>query len=170
MADTSRRIKVDALNFDEIKTNLKNFLKGQSQFKDYNFDGSGLSILLDTLAYNTHYNALYNNMAINEMFLDSASKRDSVVSIAKMLGYTPASSRAATATVNLTIKGVTTPDNLLVLPARFKFTTQVDGVSYTFMTTEEIVTEYTAATSSFVFRNVPIKEGTFQTEKYIVLS
>lgn len=168
MADTSRRIKVDALNFDEIKTNLKNFLKGQSQFKDYNFDGSGLSILLDTLAYNTHYNALYNNMAINEMFLDSASKRDSVVSIAKMLGYTPASSIAATATVNVTVKGVTTPDNLLVLPAKFKFTTQVDGNSYTFMTTEELVTEYTAATSSFVFRNVSIKEGTFQTEKYIV--
>lgn len=168
MADTSRRIKVDELNFDDIKTNLKNFLKGQTQFKDYNFDGSGLSVLLDTLAYNTHYNALYNNMAINEMFLDSASKRDSVVSIAKMLGYTPSSSRCASATVNITIKGVTTADNLLVLPAKFKFTTSVDGVTYTFMTTEEVVTEYNVGLSSFIFKNVAIKEGVFQTEKYIV--
>lgn len=168
MVDTSRRIKVDELNFDDIKTNLKNFLSGQSQFKDYNFDGSGLSILLDVLAYNTHYTALYNNMALNEMFLDSASKRDSVVSIAKMLGYTPASSRAATAVVDVTIKGITTENNLLVLPAKFRFTSSADGMTYSFMTTEEVVTDYTVATSSFVFKNVQIKEGNFHTEKYIV--
>ena len=99
MAIESKRIRVSELDFDQIKTNLKNFLRGQEKFSDYDFEGSGLSVLLDVLAYNTHYNALYTNLAVNEMFLDSASKRSSVVSIAKQLGYTPQSATSARAWV-----------------------------------------------------------------------
>ena len=75
----NKKINVTELDFDNIKSNLKTFLSGQTKFQDYDFEGSGLSILLDVLAYNTHYNALYNNLTINEMFLDSASKRSSEI-------------------------------------------------------------------------------------------
>jgi len=84
-------LRIAELDFDTIKTNLKTFLQSQSEFSDYDFEGSGLSILLDVLAYNTHYNAYLANMVMNEMFLDSAVKRASAVSIAKHLGYTPTS-------------------------------------------------------------------------------
>ena len=103
MAEQNRRIKVAELDFDGIKTNLKNYLSGQSQFTDFDFEGAGISVLLDLLAYNTHYNALYHNMSVNEMFLDSAAKRESVVSIAKMLGYTPKSAICPTATVQVVV-------------------------------------------------------------------
>lgn len=166
MTDSSKKIMVDALNFDDIKLNLKKYLSGQQQFKDYNFEGSGLSVMLDVLAYNTHYNALYNNMAINEMFLDSASKRDSVVSIAKMLGYTPKSMTCATAIIRLTVTGITTENNQLLLPARTKFTSVIEGINYSFLNLEDIIGEYNG--SAFVFNNVQIIEGTYLIEKYIV--
>jgi hypothetical protein len=86
MAD---RLNVTELDFDSIKNNLRNFLRQQSEFQDYDFEGSGLTVLLDVLAYNTHYNAYYLNMIANESFLESASLRNSVVSHAKTVGYTP---------------------------------------------------------------------------------
>ena len=86
---------IESLEFDEIKANLKEYLSGQEQFKDYNFEGSALSVLLDLLAYNTHYQAFYANMAANESFIDSAIMRPSVVSLAKHLNYTPRSKKAA---------------------------------------------------------------------------
>ena len=111
MATNNKRIQVSDLDFDTIKANLKTFLRGQSEFSDYDFEGSGLAVLLDVLAYNTHYNGIYTNLAVNEMFLDSASKRASVVSLAKMLGYTPRSAKCAYAVVNATISAPTsTPD------------------------------------------------------------
>lgn len=103
MADITNRTAVDGLDFYEIKSNLRRFLSSQDKFKDYNFEGSGLSILLDLLAYNTHYISYYTNMVANEMFLDTATVRDSVVSHAKLLGYTPNSNRAARAVVSLTV-------------------------------------------------------------------
>ena len=96
-------IKFTELDFAKIKENLKNYLKSQSKFKDYNFDGSGFSVLLDVLAYNTAYNGFYLNMLASEMFLDSAYMRESVVSIAKHLGYTPSSRRALSAFVDVEI-------------------------------------------------------------------
>ena len=90
----SQKLQVTELDFDGIKENLKTFLKAQSQFKDYDFEGSGMSILLDTLAYNSHYLAYNANMVANEMFLDSAALRSSIVSHAKMLGYEVDSCRA----------------------------------------------------------------------------
>ena len=103
MAVNNRRLKVTELDFDNIKSNLKTFLKNQNQFKDYDFEGSGMNILLDTLAYNTHYLGFNANMVANEMFLDSASLRSSVVSHAKKLGYEVSSARAPTATINVSL-------------------------------------------------------------------
>ena len=103
----NKKISVNELDFDQIKSNLKTFLQGQNEFSDYDFEGSGMSVLLDVLAYNTHYHSLYTNLAVNEMFLDSARKRSSVVSLAKMLGYLPRSSRAPTAKVNITVSAPT---------------------------------------------------------------
>jgi len=95
------KLQVTELDFDDIKDNLKTFLKAQNKFKDYDFEGSGMNVLLDTLAYNTHYLAFNTNMAANEMFLDSAALRSSVVSHAKMLGYEVSSARAPVANLNV---------------------------------------------------------------------
>jgi len=103
MADATNKIAVDGLEFYEIKNNLKRFLSSQDKFKDYNFEGSGLSVLIDLLAYNTHYINYYSNMVANEMFLDTATVRDSVVSHSKLLGYTPTSNKGARAQVSVTV-------------------------------------------------------------------
>ena len=100
MAD---RLNVTELDFDSIKTSLRTFLRQQTEFQDYDFEGAGLSVLLDILAYNTHYNAYYLNMIANEAFLDSASLRNSVVSHAKRVGYTPRSVRAPRAIVTVNV-------------------------------------------------------------------
>ena len=97
------KLQVTELDFDDIKTNLKTYMKNQTEFSDYNFEGSGLSVLIDALAYNTHYLGMNANMAVNEAFLDTATLRSSVVSHAKTLGYTPRSARAPVAYLNVTI-------------------------------------------------------------------
>jgi hypothetical protein len=103
MATNDKRLRVTELDFDAIKSNLKTYLKAQTEFKDYDFEGSGINILLDTLAYNTHYLGFNANMLANEMFLDSASLRSSIVSHAKTLGYEVSSVRAPYATVNVSL-------------------------------------------------------------------
>jgi hypothetical protein len=108
----NKNITTSELDFDAIKSNLKTFLQGQAAFADYDFEGAGLSVLLDILAYNTHYNALYTNLAVNESFLDSASKRSSVVSRAKEIGYVPHSATGAVATVNIVVTGTTSSPGL----------------------------------------------------------
>jgi hypothetical protein len=162
----NKKINVTNLDFDTIKANLKTYLQGQSEFQDYDFEGSGMSVLLDILAYNTHYTALYNNLAINEMFLDSASKRNSIVSLSKMLGYTPRSATSAKATVTLTVNTPVTGPSSLTLPAYTTFTTTVDGVIYTFYTTESYTV--TGASTSYVFSNIVITEGKPLSFKYAV--
>ena len=97
------KLQVTELDFDDIKTNLKTYMKNQTEFTDYNFEGSALSTLIDLLAYNTHYLGMNANMAVNEAFLDTATLRSSVVSHAKTLGYTPRSARAPVAYLNVTI-------------------------------------------------------------------
>ena len=94
-------LNVTELDFEDIKSNLKNFLKKQTVFNDYDFDGAGLNVLLDVLAYNTHYNAMAAHLALNEAFLDSAQIRGNAVSRARMLGYVPASQLAPKATINI---------------------------------------------------------------------
>jgi len=102
MSDTNR-LKVSEMDFDTIKANLKTFMTEQDTFQDYNFEGSALSSMLDVMAYVTHYNAINANFAINETFLDSARLRPSVVSHAKMLGYTPRSSYPAVAYIDVKV-------------------------------------------------------------------
>jgi len=164
MAIDSKRIQVSELDFDQIKGNLKNFLKGQNQFSDYDFEGSGLSVLLDVLAYNTHYNALYTNLAVNEMFLDSASKRASVVSIAKTLGYTPSSVRSARAKINMAVTNPNQSPATLTLPKNSPFSTIISGSNYTFYT----LSEYTIipVSGNYTFTNVELIEGRPLSFKY----
>jgi hypothetical protein len=167
MATDNKRIKVTELDFDSIKSNLKNYLRGQNQFTDYDFEGAGMSVLLDVLAYNTHYNALYHNMTVNEMFLDSAVKRSSVVSLAKMLGYTPRSARAPRATLSLTVSNVSNNPNILTLPRGSSFRTTLDGVNY-FFNSDAPYSVTRSANNTYAFNNVEIIEGTVVRNKFTV--
>jgi len=163
-------LNVTELDFDQIKKNLKNYLKTQSQFNDYDFEGSGLSTLLDVLAYNTHYNAMAAHFALNEAFLDSAQIRGNVVTRAKLLGYTPRSVLAPRATIKITVdvsnENGTIP-TVLSLPRGTKFKTQVSGVEYRYVVLEE-QSAILNNDNRFIFDNVTIVEGTRKTLKYRV--
>jgi len=159
------RLKVTELDFDTIKTNLKAFLQQQSEFSDYDFDGSGLSVLIDLLAYNTHYNAYYLNMVANEAFLDTALLRESAVSHAKTLGYTPHSKRSPTATVTLTANSITTTSGTLTIPEGFSFLSdQIDGKAFNFVALEDVVV--TKSNQQYVFTNLNINEGQLITNQF----
>ena len=158
MADN--RLQVAELDFDTIKTNLKSYLKQQSEFQDYDFEGSGLSVLINLLAYNTHYNAYYLNMVANESFLDTALLRDSVVSHAKTLGYVPYSKTAPTAIVNVTVDSGTTTVNTVTIPKGFVFLSNtVDNQNYNFNVMAD--TTVTKSGTNYFFENLEIKEGQF---------
>ena len=164
MAVNDKRLTVTEFDFDDVKSNLKVFLKGQTEFKDYDFEGSGMSALLDVLAYNTHYLGFNANMLANEMFLDSASLRSSVVSHAKTLGYVPNSARASVATVDVNLN--TTSLTSATMPAGTVFTTSVDGTDFQFVT----AADKTASTIGNIIPllNVKIYEGTFVSTRYTV--
>jgi hypothetical protein len=162
----STRLRSTELDFDDIKQNLKDFLSSQSEFTDYDFEGSSLSILLDLLAYNTHYNALYANFVANEMFLDSASKRASIISLAKHFGYTPSSTRSAKAKINLTVTTSGNPQSLL-LPRYTPFVTTIDGVDYTFYNLSNVLKSPVSA-NTFFFPDIEIYEGTPLSYRYTV--
>jgi hypothetical protein len=161
MANPQARLKVAELDFDTIKDNLKNFLKAQDEFSDYNFEGSGLSVLLDLLAYNTHYMGYYLNMVSNEMFIDTAIKRGSVVSHAKLLGYVPRSRVAARAAINLTMTPVSGDSNSAITIPRFtRFISESkDGINYMFVNPSARVVSKNTSTGLFVAENLEIKEG-----------
>ena len=164
MADVSSKLRVSELDFDTIKSNLKNFLSDQNEFADYNFDGSSMSVLLDLLSYNTHYNAFYLNMIVNEMFLDTASIRNSVVSRAKHLGYTPQSVRGAKAYVDLTIYPPDTPSTI-VIAKDTQFASTVNGVAYVFATTTS-TTINVNANGIYTSANVELSQGLPLTHRY----
>ena len=163
MAVNNKRLRVTELDFDDIKDNLKVFLKGQNQFKDYDFEGSGMNILLDTLAYNTHYLAYNANMVANEMFLDSSSLRSSAVSHAKALGYEVTSARAPTATINVNLS---TTAATKTMSAGTAFSSTVDGTSYQFVTISDITSTNTG--NNVPFDSVTVYEGTYVTAKFVV--
>ena len=163
MAD---RLRVTELDFDTIKNNLKSFLNQQSEFTDYDFEGSGLNILLDILAYNTHYNAYYLNMVANESFMDTALLRDSVVSHAKTLGYVPYSTKSPVALINFTVTTTSTTPATLTLPAGYSFlSNQIDGKSYNFVVLED--TTVTKSNTNFYFENLAISEGQLVTYSFV---
>jgi len=166
MAAANKKINITELDFDAIKANLKEFLKGQTEFQDYDFEGSGLSVILDILAYNTHYNAMYDNLAVNEMFLDSARKRNSVVSLAKTLGYTPRSAKCAYADVNITVTTPTLGPSVITIPAFSEFVTTIDGQTYTFRNREAI--SATGPSTVYNMNNIRLTEGEFLSYKFTV--
>ena len=163
MAVNDKRLEVTEFDFDEVKENLKIFLKAQNEFTDYDFEGSGMNILLDVLAYNTHYLGFNANMLANEMFLDSASLRSSIVSHSKTLGYVPASARAAKATIDVTLN---TNAVSVTMPAGTVFNTTVNDIAYQFSTIEDITKANTGG--GIPFLNTEIYEGTFITTRYTV--
>ena len=160
----SNKLTVSELDFDNIKTNLKSFMQGQSEFQDYDFEGSGFAVLLDVLAYNTHYLGFNANMLANEMYLDSADIRKNIVSLAKMIGYTPTSCRASNAELTVKVNNVPNTTTSLTMDKGTVFTTSVDGQSYQFVTNQS----YTVQPNSGVyqFAGVKIYEGTLVTFKY----
>ena len=156
--------KVTELDFDTIKTNLKAHMQNQTEFTDYNFDASGLSVIIDLLSYNTHYNAVMAHMVANEAFIDSAVKRNSVVSIGKTMGYTPRSARSARATIDLTVTPADTySSNTLVIGRNVQFTTSVNGTGYSFFPSEDYTVTRTTNASGveqFLFTGIELVEGT----------
>ena len=166
MASTDKRLNVTELDFDDIKTNLKTFMRNQDEFTDYDFEGSGINALMDLLAYNTHYLAMNVNMAANEMFLDTSSVRASVVSHAKTLGYTPNSARAPIGTINVSLNNFPSTLTTATIPAETVFTSTVDDVSYQFVTISEVTTP--VANGILSFSNIPIYEGTYTKNRYTV--
>ncbi len=152
------RLQITDLDFDQIKNNLKSYLQQQSEFTDYDFEGSSLGVLLDILAYNTHYNAYYLNMVANEAFLDTAMLRDSVVSHAKTLNYIPYSYAAPRAITTITVETNDTTPGTLTLPRGQTFSSNlIDNLSYTFVTLEDATV--TKSGTQFVFENVSLYEG-----------
>jgi hypothetical protein len=156
MATANSGLQITNLDFGSIKSSLKTFLGQQDTLKDYNFDGSALSVLVDLLAYNTQYNAYYLNMVANEMFLDSSVQRNSVVSHAKMLNYIPRSAVSSKASIKLQVNQVGT--STLTLPKFTPFLSEaIDGVNYTFLTKDSTTVNVSANTA--IFNNIEIAEG-----------
>jgi hypothetical protein len=160
----SNKLSVSELDFDNIKSNLKTFLQNQSEFQDYDFEGSGFAILLDLLAYNTHYLGFNANMLANEMYLDSADIRKNIVSLAKMLGYTPTSSKAPTASIDILVNNAS--GTSITMGKGTTFTSSINGTTYQFVTNASHT--ITPSSGVYNFSSIPIYEGTLVTFKYTV--
>ena len=156
------KLDISQLDFDGIKDNLKTFLSQQDEFTDYDFEGAGMNVLLDTLAYNTHYLAYNANMLANEMYLDSADQRTSVVSLAKQVGYTPRSANSAKATIDVVVNNAS--GAALTMARGTKFTTTVDSTNYSFVNNSSV--SITPIDGVFKFSNLDIYEGTYLNYKY----
>ena len=158
-----QKLNIAELDFDSIKNNLKDYFGSQSEFSDHDFGGSAISVMLDILAYNTYYNAYYVNMLASESFLDSAQLRDSVVSKASMLGYTPQSSTGAKANVQISV----TPDDspaTITIDKFTQFTSTVNGTSYVFCTSGS--STVVANAGAYVASGVELTQGIPLTFRY----
>lgn len=167
-------IRSTALDFDNIKSNLKTYLANQEQFKDYNFEAAGLSNILDVLAYNTHINALIANFALNESYLPTAQLRSSMVSLAEGIGYVPDTDTSSQAKVRITFSSSAAGRDVNVtLPAYSKFSTTVDDVSYTFQTIEDYIatddgTGFYEVKKSDGSNQISVYEGTLRSKTFLV--
>jgi hypothetical protein len=156
-------LRITELDFDTIKSNLKDYLKnytdddGAPYFTDFDFEGSGISILLDVLSYNTHYNAYLASMVVNDMFLDSAVKRSSAVSLAKHMGYTPVSTRGAKATLTFTVSNPTNTPNFLTLEQYTPFSTTIDENALSFVNLNAVTIQ--PVSGVYTFTDIEIVEG-----------
>ena len=160
----NQKLEITGLDFDVIKDNLKTYMKNQNQFLDYDFEGAGINALLDVLAYNTHYLGFHANMLANEMFIDTAQLRSSVVGHAKTLGYEPRSVRAPRAELNITLND--TALTSATINAGTAFTTTIDNVEYRFVTTSAHTVLQTG--TGLPFLSIPVFEGTYVTTRYTV--
>ena len=160
----SNKFVVSDLDFDAIKSNLKAFLQDQPEFSDYNFEGSGFSVLLDTLAYNTHYLGFNANMVANEMYLDSADIRKNVVSLAKMLGYTPTSAKSPVANVDILVNNAS--GSTITMNKGTTFTSIIDNTTFQFVTNEDNI--ISPVDGVYKFSNINLYEGTLVNFKYTV--
>ena len=157
--------KFTNLDFDQIKTSIKDYLRANSTFTDFDFEGSNFSVLIDTLAYNTYITAFNSNMIVNESFLDSATLRENVVSLARNIGYVPRSRTAAKAQISFdTSIGTSTP--IVTLQAGLVCVGTVDNTSYTFSVPDNISTNVVNGTASF--NNIDVYQGTFLTKTFTV--
>lgn len=163
MAITSNDLTT--LDFEVVKQNLKTYLSSQPVFKDYDFEASNINVLLDVLAYNTNLNSFYLNMIANEMFLDTALMRDSIISHAKELNYIPRSFRSARATVNIHLRDTST-DATILIPRGTSFTGSLQNKSFTF-TTDENIQAIATAPNTFLAANVSIYEGDYVQDSYV---
>ena len=167
----SSQINATDLDFDDIVSNLKTYLKGQDKFKDYNFEGANLGVLIDLLAYSSHISGLNTNIAASELFLDSAQIRKNVVSRAKDLGFTPASEKASKAIVNLKMTNIRNSDdtipteNDMILSRGHNFQTVYDGLSYNFVCGDSVSPNRDNTT--FDWLNVNLIQGQYVTDSYI---
>lgn len=161
---TPTNLKIDALNFQGIKDNFKLFLQNQDQFRDINFESSGINALLDVLTYNTYYNSFYLNMVAGESFLATAQRRNSIVSLARSLGYTPKSVSASRLIGSIRLQVVGNPSSI-TLPAYSRFGAVVDGVTYNFLT-QEPLTFTPDNNDRYILNNVELIQGTFVRESY----
>lgn len=172
MANTS--LILSNLDFDTHKNTLKAYLKSQDTFKDYDFEGSNMSVLLDILSYNTYHNAFYLNMIGNEMFMDSAQLRDSVVSHAKELNYTPRSFKSAQATVDMSFLSTDLTKRNVIIPKGQSFTSKFGTKNFTFTTGENIiVSDFTINsnnTITFTASGITLFEGYYVTDTYTFTS
>jgi hypothetical protein len=166
---TTSKLNVSELDLDAIVQAFSNYLQSQTEFSDYNYEGAGMRVLMRLLAYNTHYLSYYLHVVANEMYMDSADKRESVVSIAKELGYTPRSAKSATAIVNLTITPPTTPEPpaTITIEKSTIFNSSIDGKNYTFLVEKPVTVSYDAENKNYVAR-VTLKEGKRLTHRYVV--
>lgn len=170
MTSPNTALQISELDFYEIKENLKTFLRNQSEFTDFDFDGSGMSVLLDILAYNTHYNAFYLNAVANEMFLDTAQLRTSVLSHAKLTNYVPESAHGALAKVNIVVTPSINEDLNISTITLDRYTSflgaDLDGVNYPFVTIN--ANTVSKVNGSFNFANVWIKQGEVVTQQFLM--
>ncbi|NDB58937.1 hypothetical protein EB001_10850, partial [bacterium] len=170
MTTSNTALRITELDFDSIKNNLKNFLRSQNQFQDFDFEGSGMSILLDVLAYNTHYMGYYLNVIGNEMFLDTAQLRSSVLSHAKNLNYVPQSQKGALVNANIKVTPTYIEDqttNVITLEKYTKFLGQdLDGINYQFVTWN--ANTATKIDSAFTFSNTQLRQGEVTTLQFVM--
>ena len=161
--------QVSNLDFKQIKTSLKEYMRAQSDFTDYDFEGSTLSVLLDTLAYNTYYTAFNTNMVVNELFIDSATLRDNVVALAKQLGYRPKSATSPTAYVSFTVTYTNaTTDTELLLKKGTGFTATYDNNVYNYVVLDDVKAQ--VANGVATFTDVAVNEGTQLTNTFVINS
>ena len=158
-------INLTSLDFDTLKSSFKTYLKTQSVFKDYDFEGSNINVLLDVLSYNTYMNSFYLNMAVNESFLDTAQLRNSVVSHAKEINYTPASARSAKALIDISFT-TTGISKTFEMPRGTQFSGTNSTGTYVFTTDKNLVSQ--SSSSTFTFSGVELYEGTYVSEVFVV--